>query len=418
MTSFPASPAAGDRVVGGGDLVVHGGEVLTPEGRQHADLVIAGGWIAELRPRSGPAEEQGSDRTLDAAGLVVVPGFVDLQCNGGAGIDLTAEPERLWELAAVLPRWGVTAWLPTIVTSPEDIRRRALEVIAAEPPPGSGVRATPLGLHLEGPFLAGDRRGAHAAAHLREPDPALVAGWTRKAGVALVTLAPELPGALDLVPLLAAEGVVVALGHSSATAAQATAAVDLGARAVTHLFSAMAPLHHRAPGLVGAALTDERLTVGLIADGIHVDPVVVDLATRALGSRLALVTDAVAALGGPPVTSAPPGRPGVPVQLGDVEAIAHDGAVRLSDGTLAGSLLSLDRAVANLMAFAGVGLERAVAAAATTPARLLGLADERGVIRPGAAGDVVLLDVTAAGPEVVATVVAGQVAFDRRVAAP
>jgi N-acetylglucosamine-6-phosphate deacetylase len=351
-----------------------------------------------------------SDTTrLDAAGLLVVPGFIDLQCNGAAGVDITAEPERLWEVAAALPRWGVTAWLPTIVTAPAGVRGRALAALRSGPPgspAGDGPFAVPLGLHFEGPFLAPERRGAHPAAHLQSPDPALPAreGWSRQAGVALVTLAPELPRALDVVGELVAAGVVAAAGHSSAGAEQATAAVDAGVTAVTHLFNAMGPLHHRDPGLAGVALTDERVRVGAIADGVHLHPAAVALAARALGGRLCLVTDAVAALG------VPAGR----VPLGVLEAFATDTGVRLEDGTLAGSVLSLDRAVRNLMAFAGVPLEAAVAAVTTSPAALLGL-DDRGVIAPGAVGDLALVD--PAG-EVVATVIGGRVAFDRRASSP
>ena len=350
-----------------------------------------------------------SARRLDAAGLLVVPGLVDLQCNGAVGVDITADPEGLWEVAAALPRWGVTAWLPTVVTAPPATRARALAALRSGPPRGpDGGRpfAVPLGLHFEGPFLAPERRGAHPAEHLRAPDPALVAdeGWSRQSGVALVTLAPELPRALDVVRDLVAAGVVVSAGHSSASAEEATAAIDAGITAVTHLFNAMGPLHHRDPGLAGVALSDERVRVGAIADGLHLHPATVALAARALGDRLCLVTDAVAALG------MPAGR----VPLGMLEAFATDDGVRLADGTLAGSDLSLDRAVRNLMAFARVSLPAALATATTAPAGLLGLGD-RGVIRPGAVGDLALLDT---GGAVVATVVGGRVAFDRRTSSP
>ena len=357
--------------------------------------------------RGVPSQAAGS--RLDAAGLLVVPGFVDLQCNGAVGVDITTEPEDLWAVAAALPRWGVTAWLPTVVTAPAAIRARALAALRSGPPRGpAGERpvAAPLGLHLEGPFLALERRGAHPAEHLQLPDRALVAGegWSRRDGVALVTLAPELPRALDVVGDLVGAGVVVSAGHSSASAEQATAAIDAGVTAVTHLFNAMGPLHHRDPGLAGVALTDERVRVGAIADGVHLHPAAVALAARALGERLCLVTDAMAALG------MPAGR----VPLGVLEAFATDNGVRLADGTLAGSDLSLDRAVRNLMAFAGVSLSAAVSAVTASPAALLGL-DDRGVIAPGAVGDLALLD--PAG-EVVATVIGGRVAFDRRASTP
>jgi N-acetylglucosamine-6-phosphate deacetylase len=377
-------------------------ETVTAAG---TDAPAAGG----VRPSSPLAASDA--RPIDAVGLFVVPGFLDLQCNGAVGVDITTAPERLWKVAAALPRWGVTAWLPTVVTAPASVRARALAALRSGPTAGPDAdlypsHAVPLGLHFEGPFLAPERRGAHPAEHLRAPDRALVAdeGWSGRAGVRLVTLAPELPGALDLVADLIASGVVASAGHSSASAEQATAAIDAGITAVTHLFNAMGPLHHRDPGLTGVALTDERVRVGAIADGLHLHPTTVALAARALGHRLFLVTDAMAALG----------MPEGPVPLGVLEAFASAEGVRLADGTLAGSALSLDGAVRNLTAFAGVTLASAVGAATASPASLLGL-DDRGVIAAGAVGDLVLLD--PAG-EVVATVIGGRVAYDRRMPAP
>ncbi|HZA76511.1 MAG TPA: N-acetylglucosamine-6-phosphate deacetylase [Acidimicrobiales bacterium] len=417
---------AADVFLANGRIVSVGSDVRTsgtgggPGEPTEVGTAGAGAERAALRPfasnetataagSESPAAGGVSARRLDASGLLVVPGFLDLQCNGAVGVDITAEPERLWDVAAALPRWGVTAWLPTVVTAPAATRVRALAALrsgrAGDPAGPAGARpvAVPLGLHLEGPFLAPERRGAHPAEHLRAPDAAMVADerWTRDAGVALVTLAPELPGALDLVRTLVAAGVVVSAGHSSASAEQATVAIDAGVTAVTHLFNAMGPLHHRDPGLAGVALTDERVRVGAIADGVHLHPTAVALAARALGERLCLVTDAVAALG------MPEGR----VRLGVLEAFATADGVRLADGTLAGtSDLSLDRAVRNLVGFAGVPLAAAVAAVTASPAALVGLED-RGVIAPGAVGDLVLLD---AGGEVVATVIGGRVAYDRR----
>jgi N-acetylglucosamine-6-phosphate deacetylase len=383
------------------DVVVAGGTVLTPAGAVRADVAIAAGRIAGV----GPPASFGDAPEIAAAGLLVAPGLVDLQCNGAVGVDLSSEPERLWDVAAALPRWGVTAWLPTIVTGPAEIRRRALAVLRAGPPAGDERPfAAPLGLHFEGPFLAPERRGAHPVDRLVPPDPALPAeeGWS--VGVALVTLAPELPGALDLVRSLAGAGIVVSAGHSSATAAETRAALDAGVGYVTHLFNAMVPLGHREPGLPGVALTDPRVRVGVIADGIHVDPAVVALAARALGDRLTLVTDAVAALG------APAGPVRLASQWAEVGDGDGDGAVRLPDGTLAGSTLALDRAVRNLVAFTGVPLADALAAASTTPSATLGR-DDRGTIAPGAVADLVLVE---ADGTLVATVAAGRVAHDTR----
>ena len=356
-------------------VVVRGGNVA---GIGPADVAIDAGHIVQV----GPGLD--GDEVVDATGCLVAPGFVDLQCNGAGGIDLTREPERVAEVAALLPRTGVTAWLPTVVTTTPEARTRAIEVIASTPIP-EGAAAT-LGVHLEGPFLAPGRTGAH--------DRRSVAGvgdegWSAGGGVALVTLAPEIPGALELIGTLVDRGVVVAVGHTDATLDEVAAAVDAGATVVTHLFNAMAPLHHREPGIVGAALTDARLRVGLIADGIHVHPTAVAVAWRSAGERLHLVTDAVAAMG------SPDHRPG-------------DG-VRLPDGVLAGSDLSMDQAVRNLVAFTGCSPEDAVAAATSRPAAAIGATD-RGTVRAGAVADITVLD-----PDlrVVTTVVRGVVRLPR-----
>jgi N-acetylglucosamine-6-phosphate deacetylase len=353
------------------DLVVRGASVLTPTGWLDEDLCVTDGRVAAT-----PAADA---TVVEAEGLLAVPGFVDVQCNGALGIDLARQPERLWELAAMLPRWGVTAWLPTIVTSVPEVVDLALATLAAGPPGGlSG--ATPLGLHLEGPFLAASKRGAHEETLLRAPSLEVAAGWSAAGGVALVTLAPELPGAVDVIRALVARGVVVSLGHSAATADDARAAFDAGATAVTHLFNAMAPLHHRSPGLAGAALVDDRIHVGLIADGIHVAPELLTVAQRTLGERLVVVTDAVGALGLPDGTHS----------LGRLEITVAHGAVRLRDGTLAGAACSMDHAVRNLAAMTGCPIESALQAASAAPARLVGEL-QRGALEAGRRGDLVVL---------------------------
>ena len=253
-----------------------------------------------------------------------------------------------------------------------------------------------MGLHLEGPFLNPARRGAHNPAHLRAPDLQTITGWSVEQYVRLVTLAPELPGALDVIRALVGRGVVVSAGHSLATHAEALAGFEAGITCGTHLFNAMPPLEHRAPGLAGALLADERATVGLIPDGLHLHPSVVALAWQAKGARrVNLVTDAMAALG------MPPGR----YPLGDWEVTVDDTSARLADGRLAGSLLSLDQAVRNFIAFTGCSLSDALATVTTVPAHLLGLAD-RGQIAPGFIADLTLLtpDVHVAG-----TIVGGQI---------
>jgi N-acetylglucosamine-6-phosphate deacetylase len=370
-----------------------------------SDLVVRGGRSADGAPldvavAGGRVVAGGSGPSFDASGLTVLPGLIDLQVNGVAGIDLTLEPERLWEAAAALPAYGVTAWLPTVITSAPEQRERALATFAAGPPAGwSG--ACPLGLHLEGPMIAATRKGAHPERWLQAPSTELVAGWTREAGVAMVTIAPELPGALQVIASLVERGVVVAVGHTEASADQVAAAVARGASVVTHLGNAMPPLSAREPGAVGVALGDKRLTAGVIADGHHLAPATLAAYWQALGpDRFLAVTDCTAGLG------LPDGR----TRLGDQEVVVRDGTVRLADGTLAGSAASLPGCLAVLRSATGCSLAEAVATCTATAARVAVEAD-RGHLAPGARGDLTLVD---DGLRVVATVVGGVVLHEDR----
>ena len=338
--------------------VVTPGGVVGPAAVEVADARVVG-----VVPAAGPVPE----RTL-------VPGFVDLQANGHDDVDVATAAGADWDrLDALVLRQGVTAWCPTLVTAPLDAYAEPLaRVAAAAARPDDTGRPSIVGAHLEGPFLGG-APGAHRVEHLSPVD----LGWLAALPpvVRVVTLAPELDRAPEAVAALAARGVLVALGHSTATLEEAEAAAAAGARLVTHLFNGMAPLHHRRPGLVGAALADDRLAVSLIADGVHVHPVALRAAVRAKGrGRVALVTDAVAWRAG---------------RMGRVALSLVDGAARLPDGTLAGSVLGMDEAVRRLVA-AGCDLADAVHAAATTPADLLGL-PRLGRIAPGARADLVAL---------------------------
>jgi N-acetylglucosamine-6-phosphate deacetylase len=379
-------------------LYIHGATILAP-GAAIPDgaVLVEGARIAAVGPAAAVRCPPGA-RRLDATGLQLAPGFLDLQINGAFGHDFTAAPEAIWEVGAGLPRYGVTTFLPTVITSPAATVAAAQAALAAGPPPGY-AGAAPLGLHLEGPFLNPAKRGAHNPAHLRPPDMAFAANWAPGTGVRLVTLAPELPGALPLVAALVARGVIVSAGHSLATAEEARAGFAAGIRYGTHLFNAMPPLDHRAPGLAGALLAAPTLTVGLIADGIHLHPDTVALAWRAKGpARFNLVTDAMAALG------RPPGR----YPLGDDEVIVDGQSARLADGRLAGSLLSLDAALRNLIAFTGCDLAAALPAVTSVPAALLGLGPTYGRVAPGAAADLTLLT---AELQVAATVARGAVVY-------
>jgi N-acetylglucosamine-6-phosphate deacetylase len=382
-------------------LLIAGGRVLVERAWVDADVEVANGAISAVQPRS--AERSASTtELLDATSLFIAPGLIDLQINGAFGHDFTGNPESIWEVGAMLPRSGVTAFLPTIVSSPPDVAMRALEVLAAGPPEGY-VGATPLGLHLEGPMLAPSRRGAHDERYLKPPSVDLIAGWSRDAGVRLVTLAPELPRAGEVIRELVANGVVVSAGHSDASFDQAVEAFAIGVTSGTHLFNAMSGFHHREPGLSGALLMETAPPSGLIVDGAHVYPGAVAAAWAARSvDGIVLVTDAVAATGVRPGTTG--------LELGG-QSLSTDGSVIRDDaGRLAGSALTLDLAVRNLVAFTGAEPSAALVAASATPARVIG-EPNRGEIRVGAAADLVVLDDAL---EVVAAIVGGRVAFDRR----
>jgi N-acetylglucosamine-6-phosphate deacetylase len=310
---------------------------------------------------------------------IAVPGLVDLQVNGFAGVDfLSADADGYRQAGRALAATGVTAYQPTFISSPPDAYRHALAVAASlEDAPG-GPRIA--GVHLEGPFLSVEHCGAHDPAYLRPPDPALVTELLAAGPVRSMTIAPELPGALDLIKDLAGRGVVVSLGHSGADNVAAHAGFQAGATTVTHLFNAMRRFGHRDPGLAGAALSRGDVVVQIIVDGVHLAAETTRVVLLAARGRVVLVTDAIAAAG------AGPGRH----QLGDREVDVAGAEARLPDGTLAGSVLTMDAALRNVVAL-GAPFEEAVQACTETPARLLGRTD-LGRLVPGGPADLVVLD--------------------------
>lgn len=327
------------------------------------------------------------DGTVEAVGLpparggrVAVPGLVDLQVNGYAGVDLLGGGLDEWRAVARAQAADGVAWfLPTLITSAPAATAAALGTagrLRREPLPGE---ARALGAHLEGPFLSPRKSGTHPVELLRAPDERLLLELLAAGPLSMVTLAPELPGALALVDLLVAEGIVVSVGHSAGTAQQAHAAFDRGARAVTHLFNAMTVPTARAPGVAGAALARPDVVVQLICDGVHLAGDVVRLARAAAGGRVVLVTDAIAAAG----------LGDADVLLGEVHVQVRGGEARREDGTLAGSVSTM---LDGLRAYVALGapLEEAVLAATARPADLLGA--RIGQLRPGDVADAVVLD--------------------------
>jgi N-acetylglucosamine-6-phosphate deacetylase len=327
---------------------------------------------------------------------VALPGFVDLQVNGYGGIDcLRADAGGLDELAAMLPATGVTAWQPTLITAPPaDVGRALAEIGAARDAAGARPAARILGAHIEGPFLAPQWAGVHPQEHLRPPDVAEMSRHCDAGPVGMVTLAPELPGAADVIGLLIRRGVLVAAGHSDADATQARRSFDLGVRAVTHVHNAHRRWSSRDPGLAGAALADHRVTATLICDGVHLDPVTVQGLLASGPGRLAAVTDAV------PGAGLADGRH----PFGPMQVEVRDGAARLPDGRLAGSVLTMDAAARNLMRW-GADLPAVAMLTSGTAARLVGRCAD---LSPGCPADVVVLDDDL---RVVRTLIAGREAY-------
>ncbi len=375
-------------------LLITGGRIFTPiTVLRTGSVLVEDGRIARVSDMPA-APTAGADMILNAEGLLVAPGFVDLQINGGFGHDFTQAPESIPAVAARLPQFGVTAFLPTIISAPLETYKRALEVIRA---PANG--AQPLGLHFEGPFLNPERAGAHDRQYLLLPDARIILEWEPLERVRMVTLAPELPGALELIGRLQRAGVTVALGHTQAAYAEAKAAFDAGARFITHLFNAMRPLHHREPGLAGAALEDPRVRVSLIVDGVHLHPAAVRMAWNLKPPKLiALVTDAMAAAGDTHPTE----------RYGAVVVDQQTGAARLPDGTLAGSILTMDQALCNLVQMTECAPSEALQCVSTTPAAVVGWGGRKGWLKRGYDADIVLLT-----PElrVVGTIIAGELVY-------
>jgi N-acetylglucosamine-6-phosphate deacetylase len=319
---------------------------------------------------------------------LVADGLIDLQINGAYGHDFTSDPESIWQVGRLLPQQGITSFLPTVITSSPDHVGAALAALKDRP--DGYVGAEPLGLHLEGPMLSPDRPGVHPTKLMQQPSLDLIEGWGM--GVSMVTLAPELAGAQQVISALTARGIVVSAGHSAATYEEARQGFAWGIKAVTHLFNAMEAFSHRAPGLVGATF-DSAAVAGLICDGIHVHPSVVRAAYRLLGpDRLFLVTDAIAAAG----------LGDGDFRLGDSAVAVIEGRATVGEDRLAGSTLTLDQAVRNLVSFTGCSPTEAIAMASKVPARLLGL-EQR-------AGDVVVFDPDMA---VVSTSIGGTTVWER-----
>jgi N-acetylglucosamine-6-phosphate deacetylase len=371
-------------------LAFTAGRLLTPtDSIEHPLVLVEHGRVVDISAQSSRQVPAGVS-TSDFGHSVIAPGYVDLHIHGSAGYDVMDDTaEALPAIEQLLARHGVTSYFPTTVTAPMDVTLRALERLAdavekRERNNADGkIRALPLGIHLEGPFISHARRGVHPPENLLAPTLALFERfWQAARGrIRMMTIAPELEDAPEVIAEAARRGVCVSLGHSDADYAAAERGIAAGARHATHTFNAMRPLDHRSPGILGAVLTDHRVSADIIADGVHLDPAIVKLFADTKGAaQTVLITDATSA------TGMPDGR----YRLGSFEVDVHDGKCML-DGKLAGSVLTMDRAVRNLARFAEWDLPQAVAAATQNPARVARIAN-KGVLGVGADADFVVLN--------------------------
>ncbi|MGD1025511.1 MAG: N-acetylglucosamine-6-phosphate deacetylase [Candidatus Sulfotelmatobacter sp.] len=362
--------------------------------------------VSSRAEREVPKNATVIDFTRDLPDAILAPGFVDIHMHGGAGLDvMRASPGELPRLNKFLTSHGVTGYFPTTVTAPLDQTCAALEGLADaiegsedfRSANGDAVQARPLGIHLEGPFLSHKRRGVHPPENLIEPTLEVFERlWQAARGhVRMMTIAPELPGAMEVIAEAARRKVCVSIGHSDALIDAARDAVRAGASHATHTFNAMRPLDHREPGILGEVLTSEQLSADIIADGIHLAPEIVQLFLQAKGfERAVLITDAMAAAGMPDGT----------YQLGPIQVEVKNGRCT-SDGKLAGSVLTMDRAVRNVTQFSGWSLRDAVRAATLNPASATGL-QQHGRLMPGAEANLAVLS---ADGEVRRTIVRGRI---------
>jgi N-acetylglucosamine-6-phosphate deacetylase len=362
-------------------LVVSGGTVITPH-QVLADhsLVLEAGKVADILP--GLASHRNDAQRIDATGLWVVPGLIDLHVHGSLGHDvMDATPEALRGMARFFASHGVTSYLATTLAASREATQAALANVARAPSPSDGAQH--LGVHLEGPYLHPKHAGAQPPAHLRAPDRHEFEDWLRIGGVRLITLAPELPGAIELIDQGVAHGIEFAVGHSGASYEQVIEAADHGLRQSTHTFNGMLGIHHRTPGTVGAILTDDRIYAQVIPDGIHLHPAILKLLVRVKGpGRTILITDAVCA------TGLADGE----FDLGGQTISVRQGVCCTPAGGLAGSTLTLETGLRNAMQFAGLGLPQALPMVTSVPAEAMGLQGQKGSLVPGADADVVLLD--------------------------
>lgn len=373
------------------------GKLLLGTHLEEGTLVVEDGLLTNVH-RGHIRDGNLPETVIDAA--IISPGLIDLQVNGAYGREVTANPDDIDDISRNLLSTGCTAWLPTVVTAPAEFY----------PPVFEGwlnhrveAGAVPLGFHLEGPFISTEKKGAHRIECIEAASEKLFESWLEQESILLVTLAPERKGATGRIRRLTQRGVLVSLGHTNATYEEFVWGIDAGARKATHLFNTMTSIHHRAPGAMVATLVDDRITAGLIPDGVHSHPATIRLALKSKGADgIVIVSDMMSACGlGPGIYS-----------LSTKQVTVDATSARLADGTLAGSILTMDQALRNLVGWSDATPAEALHMMTAVPARLLG-DEQRGRIVAGTRADLTLWD-PALQP--IRTIVGGRVGWERECA--
>ncbi len=381
-------------------LAVTAGRVMTPD-RVILDgvVLVEDSTILEVGSRAAVPFSGDEFEVMDHPRHLLAPGFIDVHIHGALGRDvMEGTTEALEAISRFLATYGTTSFLATTMTASPIATLQAVEALGRQvdrPLPGARL----LGLHLEGPFINPEKRGAHSARHIRPPSTLIFEQLLARSGhrVKLITLAPEVEGSLELIRFARSRGVVVSLGHSNATLEETVAAIDLGAANATHLFNAMRSFSHRDPGVLGAVLTTPQVWAELIADGVHVSPAAVELGLRCKGAgKILLISDAVSA------TGMPEGQ----YRLADSEVTLSEGVCRTPDGTLAGSILTQDQALRNMVRWSRLPVQSVLGMLTRNPAQSLGIAGRKGALAAGKDADMVLLD---RNLRVQATIVQGEV---------
>lgn len=358
-----------------------GGTIVTPDQvLTDQSLIIDGEKILSIVPRT--SAPQIGNEVIDVKGFFIAPGFIDIHVHGAVGFDtMDATSEAILRMGDYFASHGVTSFLPTTVAASAKDIQAAIKNVSNTPRSSTGARH--IGIHLEGPYLNYEFRGAQPPQHIRPADPDEYKAWFESKEVRLITVAPEVEGVNDLISAGKKAGMEFAVGHTSATYEQVLAAVELGLRQATHTFNGMPGLNHRSPGTLGAVLSDNRIWAQIIVDGVHVHPAVVKMLVKAKGiNRTIIITDAIRATGMPDGDYA----------LGDQMVHVKAGVARTDAGGLAGSTLTMDQALRNMMEFADISLAEALPMATRVPAASIGFEKHKGSIAPGFDADIVVLD--------------------------